>query len=411
MPVDWQNLNARRLEWMTTSVIRDIFKNIQSTDLISMAGGWPEADLFPVEQFREICDYLLQEMPRESLQYGVTDGFNRLRQTLAEAMTDEGIPCKEENVVITSGAQQGLDLVGRILLDEGDTIIVEEPTFLGALQSFRAYGVEFATVPLDGEGACADQLPAIIRQKHPKFMYLLPTFHNPTGVTMSMARREEVVEIASSMGVPIVEDDPYSQLRFAGEALAPLVAIDAARYPENGEESGYVKGDIIYLRTFSKTLAPGLRLAWAVCPPEIAEQFVMAKQGADLHTNALAQTMAYEFMRRGWLPAQEQRIRDTYLARRNTMCEAIEEYFPKSVRYTRPEGGLFLWVTLPEGMDAAELLREAAEKKVAFIPGGPFYANGGGDNTLRLSFASVPCDTIREGIKRLGAVMRARVGE
>ena len=411
MTVDWQKLNARRLEWMTTSVIRDIFKTIQSTDLISMAGGWPEADLFPVEQFQEICDHVLQEMPRESLQYGVTDGFDRLRQTIAESMTEEGIPCKMENVVITSGAQQGLDLAGRILLDEGDTIIVEEPTFLGALQSFKAYGVEFATVPLDDKGARVDQLPAIIEEKHPKFMYLLPTFQNPTGVTMSMARREEVVEIARSMGVPIVEDDPYSQLRFAGQPLPPLVTIDAACYPENDEESGYVTGDVIYLRTFSKTLAPGLRLAWAVCPPEIAEQFVMAKQGADLHTNALAQTLAYEFVRRGWLPAQVQRIRDTYLARRNAMCEAIGEHFPESVNYTRPEGGLFLWVTMPEGVDAVELLREATKQKVAFVPGAPFYATGGGENTLRLSFASVPCDTIREGIRRLGTVIRAQLGE
>ncbi|MFP3896761.1 MAG: PLP-dependent aminotransferase family protein [Anaerolineales bacterium] len=411
MPVDWQELNSRRLDWMRTSVIRDIFKTIQSADLISMAGGWPEADLFPVEQFQEVCNYLLREMPRESLQYGVTDGFDPLRKILAESMDEEGIPCKMENVVITSGAQQGLDLVGRILLDEGDTVIVEGPTFLGALQSFKAYGVEFATVPVDGEGACVDRLPGIIEEKRPKFVYLLPTFQNPTGVSMSMARREEVVEIARSMGVPIVEDDPYGQLRFGGEPLPPLVAIDAALYTENDEDAGYVKGDVIYLRTFSKTLAPGLRLAWVVCPPEIAEQFVMAKQGADLHTNALAQTMAYEFMRRGWLPAQVQRIRDTYLARRNAMCAAIEEYFPEDVLYTRPEGGLFLWVTLPEGVDAVELLQEAAEQKVAFVPGGPFYANGGGENTLRLSFASVSCETIREGIRRLGEVMHGWLGE
>lgn len=410
MSVDWQSLNARRLEWMTTSVIRDIFKTIQATDLISMAGGWPEADLFPVEQFQEICEYVLAEMPRESLQYGVTDGFDPLRESLAAFMTEEGIPCTAENIVITSGAQQGLDLVGRILLDEGDTIVVEEPSFLGALQSFKAYGVEFATVPVDEEGACVDRLPAIIEEKHPKCVYLLPTFQNPTGVTMSMSRREEVVEIASSMGVPIVEDDPYGQLRFAGESLPSLAAIDAARYAENDEDAGYVKGDVLYLRTFSKTLAPGLRLAWAVCPPEIAEQLVMAKQGADLHTNALAQTMAYEFMRRGWLPAQVRRIRDTYLARRNAMCDAIEAYFPEAIHYTRPEGGLFLWVTLPEGVDAVELLREATEQKVAFVPGGPFFANGGGDNTLRLSFASVPCETIREGIERLGAVIHARLG-
>ena len=410
MSVNWNALYARRLEWMTTSVIRDIFKIIASTDIISLAGGWPEADLFPVAQFQEICQYVLSEMPRESLQYGITDGLPLLRETLAEHMTELGIPAKMENIVITSGSMQAIDLMGRIFLDEGDTVLVESPTFLGALQGFNAYGVKYATVPVDEDGLCVDQLEEILEKTHPKFMYLLPTFQNPTGATMSMVRREKLVEIADGMGVPILEDDPYGQLRFAGEPLPSLTQIDLARFPENAAVGSYVKGNSVYLSTFSKTLAPGLRLAWAVCTPEIAQQFVMAKQGTDLHTNALAQTLACEFMRRGWLPAQIQRIRDTYLERRNVMCEAIEEFFPKDVRYTRPEGGLFLWVTLPEGIDTTEMLKEAAERKVAYVPGRPFYAVGGGTNSLRLSFASVSPDTIREGIKRLGEVIEARLG-
>ena len=394
---------------MTTSVIRDIFKVIAVKDIISMAGGWPEADLFPVEQFDEILHHLMQEMPRESLQYGITDGFPPLRQIIAEHMTSQGIPAKMENIVITSGSMQAVDLMGRIFLDEGDTVLTERPTFLGAVQSFKAYGVRFATVPVDERGARADLLAAIIEETRPKFMYLLPTFQNPTGVTMDRDRRHQVVEIAAEHGVPILEDDPYSALRFAGEALPSLIQIDMARYAENAESEGYAKGDVVYLSTFSKTLAPGLRVAWAVCPPEIAQQFVMAKQGTDLHTSALAQTLAYEFMRRGLLPDQVERIRATYLQRRNAMCEAIEEYFPRGVSYTRPEGGLFLWVTLPEGMDTGRLLKEAAAQKVAFVPGGPFYPNGGGENALRLSFASVSCDTIREGIRRLGGVLKARL--
>ena len=409
MTVNWNELYARRLEWMTTSVIRDIFKVIQSTDIISMAGGWPEADIFPVEQFDEICHYVLAEMPRESLQYGVTDGFPPLRQVIAQQMTDRGIPAKMENIVITSGSLQAIDLMGRIFLDEGDTVLVERPTFLGALQSFNAYGVKYATVPVDDEGACVDELEEIIEGTRPKFMYLLPTFQNPTGVTMIMERREKLVDISARTGVPILEDDPYCSLRFAGEPLVPLIAIDMSRYPENAQARSYVKGNVIYLNTFSKTLAPGLRLAWAVCPPEIAEQFVMAKQGTDLHTNALAQTIAYEFMRRGWLPDQVKRIRDTYLERRDAMCEAIEEHFPEEVSYTRPDGGLFLWVRLPERLDSTELLKEAAERKVAFVPGRPFFVDGSGKNTLRLSFASVPPDTIREGIRRLGAVIKAEL--
>ena len=409
MSVRWDKLYARRPEWMTTSVIRDIFKIIQSTDIISMAGGWPEADLFPVQQFDEICRYVLAEMPRESLQYGVTDGFPPLRQIIAQHMTERGIPAKMENIVITSGSLQAIDLMGRIFLDEDDTVLVESPTFLGALQSFNAYGVNYVTVPVDEEGACVDQLEEIIERARPKFMYLLPTFQNPTGVTMSLERRKRLVDIASQTGVPILEDDPYSALRFAGEPLPPLISLDMARYPENAEAGSYVKGNVVYLNTFSKTLAPGLRAAWAVCPPEIAEQFVMAKQGTDLHTNALAQTIAYEFMRRGWLPDQVRRIRDTYLERRNAMCDAIEEQFPQEVTCTRPEGGLFLWVTLPEGLDSTELLKEAAKRKVAFVPGAPFFVDGSGANTLRLSFASVPPDTIREGIRRLGAVIKARL--
>ena len=409
MSVNWKALYARRLEWMTTSVIRDIFKVIASSDIISLAGGWPEAALFPVDQLQEICQYVLSEMPRESLQYGMTDGWPPLREILAEYMTQMGIPAKKENIVITSGSMQALDLMGRIFLDEGDTVLVERPTFLGALQSFNAFGVKYATVPVDGDGLVVDQLEDILERTHPKFMYLLPTFQNPTGVTLDMARRQKLVEIADRQGVPILEDDPYGLLRFAGEPLPSLSQVDLARFPENQAAGSYVKGNSIYLSTFSKLLAPGLRVAWAVCTPEIAQQFVMAKQGTDLHTNALAQTIAYEFMRRGWLPDQVQRIRETYLERRNAMCKAIGEFFPPGVQYTRPEGGLFLWVTLPEAVDTTELLKEAAAKKVAFVPGGPFFVDGSGRNSLRLSFASVPPDTIREGIKRLGAVIKARL--
>ena len=405
MSVSWNDLYSRRLEWMTTSAIRDIFKNIASSDTISMAGGWPEADLFPVEQFKEICQYALTEMPRESLQYGITDGLPVLRQAIADYMTAGGIAVKMENIVITSGSQQALDLMGRIFLDEGDTVLVESPSFLGALQAFRAYGVKFATVPVDDEGARPDLVREAIQRERPKFIYLLPTFQNPTGVTMSLDRREEIVDIAATMGVPILEDDPYGPLRFAGEPLPSLLALDHARHQENAQSTSYAVGDIVYLSTFSKILAPGLRVAWAVCPPEIAQQFVMAKQSSDLHTNALAQTIAFEFLRRGWLPSQIERIRATYLERRNAMCEAIAQYLPAEVRYTRPEGGLFLWITLPEGIDSTALLQEAAKHKVAFVPGTPFFANGGGANTLRLSFASVPTPTIIEGVRRLGLAL------
>lgn len=395
MSVQWNGLYAQRLQRMTTSAIREILKVAQSPDIISMAGGWPEATLFPVEQIIEITEYVLTKYPRESLQYGLTDGLPELREALAEYMTAEGAPARKEEIVIVSGSQQALDLAGRIFLDEGDAVLVESPTFLGALQSFNAYGPRYVTVPVDEQGACTEAIEQALQAERCKFMYLIPTFQNPTGVTMSLERRRQVVALAAQYGVPILEDDPYGKLRFAGEPLPTLAALDRAQGTHN----------VLYLSTFSKTLAPGLRLAWAVCPPEVGQQFIMAKQGADLHTNGLAQTIALEFLRRGLLPAQVRRIRDTYLERCNAMCQAIDEFFPPEAHYTRPEGGLFLWVTLPEGIDSVALLREAAKQKVAFVPGGPFYPHGGGANTLRLSYACMPPDIIREGVRRLGQVI------
>lgn len=410
MTTNWQAQYARRLEWMTTSVIREILKVAQSPDTISMAGGWPDAALFPIAQLDEVAHHVLTETPQASLQYGLTDGYPPLRAQIADMMTEAGVPATMDNIAISSGSQQALDLMGRIFIDEGDTVLVENPTFLGALQSFKAYGARFVGVPIDEDGVCVDAFERLVRETRPKFAYLLPNFHNPAGVTMSMERRCRVVEIADRYGVPILEDDPYGQLRFEGEPLPSLAALDAERHPENAAAGAYVTGNVVYLGSFSKTLAPGLRVSWAVCPGDLAQQFVMAKQGADLHTSALGQAMASEFIRRGWLPAQVQRIRDTYRERRDAMCEAIATYFPEGVRHTHPQGGLFLWVILPEGMDAVALLKDAAERKVAFVPGSPFYVDGSGQNTLRLSFACMPPDTIREGIRRLAEVIRERMG-
>ncbi|MHB1295853.1 MAG: aminotransferase-like domain-containing protein [Anaerolineae bacterium] len=408
MSTNWKSKYARRLEWMSTSVIREILKCAQAPGLISMAGGWPEADLFPVAEMDAVCHDVLARMPCESLQYGLTDGLPALRQALAEYMTGLGIPAKAENIVITSGSQQALDLMGRIMLDEGDTVLVERPTFLGATQSFGAYGARYVTVPLDDGGLVVEELERVVNETPIKFMYLIPTFQNPSGATLGLERRRRVIEIADRAGVPIIEDDPYGLLRFSGQPQPTLLSLDAARFPENAG-GGYTRGNVVYLSTFSKILAPGLRLAWAVCPPEIAQQLVMAKQGADLHSNALAQTIALEFLRRGLLPPQIERIRSTYLERRTAMIEALEEHMPAGTHFTRPEGGLFLWVSLPGDIDTVALLPEAVAQQVAFVPGAPFFVDGGGRNTLRLTFASVSPDLIREGIRRLGALIAARL--
>lgn len=406
MAVDWGGLYSERLGRMSTSIIREILKVAQSPEVISLSGGWPEADLFPVEQLEEVASHVLRHKPAAALQYGLTDGDLALRQLIAEQMRAQGVPAETGNIVITSGSQQALDLLGRILLDEGDAVIVEAPTFLGALQSFNAYGPRYVPLPVDAEGGCVESLPELIERHRPKMMYLLPTFHNPAGVCMTSERRRRAVQIANEMGVPIIEDDPYGQLRYSGEPLPSLASIDSALYSQGVPCIG---STVVYLSSFSKTLAPGLRVAWAVADQDVARQLIMAKQGADLMTNAFAQAVVAEFMQRGWLPAQIEHIRTTYRERRDAMCEAIDAFFPCEVSYYTPEGGLFLWVILPEGLDAAEMLPEAAARKVAYVPGQPFYVDGRGANTLRMSFASVPPDTIREGVRILGELIKARL--
>ncbi|NLX44206.1 MAG: PLP-dependent aminotransferase family protein, partial [Chloroflexi bacterium] len=267
-------------------------------------------------------------------------------------------------------------------------------------------GPRYVSVPLDEQGASAEAMERLLADQPVKFMYLIPTFHNPTGITMSLERRERIVALASEAGVPIVEDDPYGRLRFRGEGLPTLASIDNAR---NAGDAN--RATVLYLGTFSKTLAPGLRLAWVVAPEEIAHKLVMAKQGVDLHTSGLSQMIAYEFLRRGWLDPQVERIRQTYAARCEAMCEAIDAYFPAGARYVRPDGGLFLWVILPEGIDTAELLRDAAARGVAFVPGAPFFIDGSGANTFRMTYASVPADTIRRGIRILGELLHERIAD
>jgi len=395
----WQDRYSECARRMTSSAIREILKFAQRPDIISLAGGWPDPALFPVEDLDEICHYILAEKGREALQYGITEGYPPLRRFLAERMAAYGLVTSEENIVITAGSQQALDLLGRIFLDPGDAILLEKPSYVGAIQAWRTYGVKFVTVPLDDEGMRVDLLEEALVENRPKFIYALPNFQNPAGVTLSLERRGRLVELADRYGVPIVEDDPYGELRYEGERLPPLAVLDA-------ERGG---GNVLYLGTFSKTLAPGLRLGWIVAPVEVVRQLVLAKQGSDLHTNSFGQVMAYEYCRRGLLQPHVEEIIATYRERRDAMLAALERHFPEGVRWTRPEGGLFLWVILPEGVDSVELLKEAVEEKVAFVPGTAFYADGTGHNTLRLTFATASPELIEEGIKRLGRAIKKRL--
>jgi len=342
-----------------------------------------------------------------ALQYGETEGYRPLRELIANNIARYGINAKVENVLITSGSQQALDLIGKLLLDAGDRVLVEAPTYLGALQAFKVYGAEFVSVPSDENGLRTDLLEESLRSG-PKFMYVLPNFQNPAGTTLSEGRRHELVLLSERYGIPIIEDDPYGQLRYEGEHLPSLVVLDRKNL---ARDHGYSIGNVIYLSTFSKTLAPRLRLGWIVAPPEIIRKLTQLKQGADLHTSTFAQFLAYEVARDGFLDQHVKQIRKIYGERRDVMLQALKEFFPSVVTWTHPQGGLFLWVTLPEGLDMQAVLKSALEQNVAFVPGDSFYANDAreGRRHMRLNFSNAAPEQIREGIRRLATAVKSHL--
>jgi 2-aminoadipate transaminase len=402
METQWDHRFAQRTQAMTSSVIREILKITARPDVISFAGGLPAPEIFPVKEFAKACDVVLSEKPAEALQYGITEGYQPLREFLAEKTVREGVAVTAENVMITSGSQQALDLIGKILINPGDKILVESPTYLGALQAWSAYGAEYIAVPADEDGMRTDGLEAALRAG-PKLIYVLPNFQNPTGVTLSLERRKRLVELADKYGVPIVEDDPYGKLRFEGRDIPPVITLDAQL---RGSCAGCYTGNVIYMSTFSKILAPGLRLAWVVAPPEVIFRMAQAKQGADLHTATFTQMVAYQVAFDGFLDRHLDVIRRVYHQRRDIMLESMQSTFPEGVHWTRPQGGLFLWVTLPKGMDATKILPAAVENKVAFVPGSPFFPTGGGENTLRMNYSNATNQGIREGMARLGKTLK-----
>jgi 2-aminoadipate transaminase len=408
----WKNRYAQRTQRMGRSVIRELLKYTQQPDIISFAGGLPAPELFPIAEAQAAACRVLSEDGVQALQYGPTEGFVPLRQFIVDRMSRYGIRAKAENVVITNGSQQALDLIGKLLLNPGDRILVEEPTYLGALQAWNAYQAEYISVPSDDDGLRTELLEAALRVG-PKFMYVLPNFQNPGGTTLPLERRLEVVRLSNKYGIPVVEDDPYGALRFEGEHLPPLVALDSDFQTNAGSDGrGYMEGNVVYLGTFSKTLAPGLRLGWVVAPVEIIDQLVMAKQGVDLHTATFNQMLAWELVRDGFMDEHVRVIRRVYGERRDVMLAALERYFPEGCSWTRPEGGLFLWARVPEWIDTAELLQEAVQARVAYVPGFAFYAEAGhGRNTMRLNFSNAQPAQIEEGIRRLGDLLKAKMAQ
>ena len=406
MATVWKSRYAQRNLRMGRSVIRELLKYSLRPELISFAGGLPAPELFPTEHCQDAACRLLTENGRTALQYGPSEGYPPLRQFISDQMCRSGIKVGPDNVLITNGSQQALDAIGKLLINPGDRVLVEEPTYLGALQAWNAYQAEYVTVPIDDDGLCTDQLEPALRMG-PKFMYVLPNFQNPGGTTMALARRQGLVALSNKYGIPIVEDDPYGALRFEGEHLPSLIDLDGrwqAQAGLNGHD--FVEGNVIYLGTFSKTLAPGLRLGWIVAPTEVIEQLVMAKQGMDLHTSSFTQMLAYEVVKDGFLDEHIREIRKVYSERRLVMLAALERYFPEGCSWTRPEGGLFLWARVPEWVDTAELLPTAIEHNVAYVPGFAFYVDPErGRNTMRLNFSCARSEQIEEGIRRLGGLL------
>jgi 2-aminoadipate transaminase len=401
MQTQWDHRFAQRTQRMKSSTIRELLKITEQADIISFAGGLPAPDVFPVNEFKEACIAVLDNSSTLALQYGATEGIYPLREMITRHALRYGIQITPENVMITSGSQQALDLIGKIFINRGDRILVESPTYLGALQAWNAYGAEYIAIPSDDNGMITDELEKALRCG-PKFIYVLPNFQNPTGATMSLERRKRLVELADRYGVPIIEDDPYGQLRFEGEHLPAVEVLDSRTRAANGCYSG----NVIYLSTFSKLLAPGLRLAWVVAPPEVISKMVQAKQGADLHTSTFNQMVAYEVAHKGFLDKHVMTIRQIYQERRDVMLDALVEHMPDGVHWTHPQGGLFLWATLPESINTADLLLCAVKERVAFVPGGSFHPCGGGTNTMRLNFSYSKPELINEGIARLGRVIK-----
>ena len=389
-PLKWPI--APHVHNLKTSVIREILKYSSKAEVISFAGGLPAQELFPLEQLKEVSAQVIDKYGAASVQYSISRGIAPLRELLAQRATDSGAKTEPENVLITSGSQQGIELLARAFVDPGDFIITENPTYVGALQAFNYYRSRYVTIEMDNEGMLVDRIADKIKQYNPKLIYTISNFQNPTGRTMSASRRIQLAEIASVYDIPVVDDNPYGDVRFEGETLSTLKAL-------GGE-------GVIALRTFSKIVAPGLRIGWMNGPKTIIDQFEKVKQCADLHTSTFNQYLIYEFMAQGLLEPHIVKIKADYLNKRNVMLKAMEENFPEEVTWTHPQGGLFLWVTLPTHMSATELFPKAIDLNVAYVPGQPFFPHAEGDNTLRLNYSFSTPDEIEEGIKRLAKLFK-----
>ncbi|MFP4459932.1 MAG: PLP-dependent aminotransferase family protein [Candidatus Zixiibacteriota bacterium] len=391
MSKDW--ILSERAQQMKSSVIRELLKLTQNPEVISFAGGLPAEDFFPVEDIKEAAIKAIKENGKKALQYGSTEGYPALREFLSEFMTNKGVKTESNEILITTGSQQGLDLCGKVFLNDHDHVITSKPTYLGAIQAFNAYFPEYHTLASDEGGMIVDGLEDLVKEHKPKFIYLVPTFQNPDGRTLSKERRQRILDISIRYGVPVIEDDPYSLLTYTEPTPPPAMVTMA-------------KEHVVYMSTFSKMVCPGFRLAWVVAPTQILDKFIKMKQGSDLHSSTLAQYILLEYLKTGKYKDHIENIKNVYGERMQVMKECIAKYFPPEVKTSHPTGGMFFWVELPKGMDTTKMFEKAVEKNVAYVPGSAFHPDGTGQNTMRLNFSKSDPDKIEDGMKRLSEVIK-----
>lgn len=386
---------ANRTSNIKASAIRELLKLTEQPEIISFAGGLPAPELFPIDKLEGVASRVVKEKGKMALQYAATDGYTPLREIIVEQrIKPTGVKCDISNIMLTNGSQQGLEFSAKLFINEGDTIACESPSYLGAINAFNAYGPKYLEIPMDENGMIVDQLEKALEEGNHniKMIYTIPDFQNPSGVTMNLERRKRIAELAAKYEIPVIEDSPYGELRFEGETLPPIKFFDKAGY-------------VVNLGTFSKTFCPGLRLGWVLAEKEIVQKYILIKQGADLQSNTFAQVLSAEFMKTYSLDDHIKSIIKVYRVRRDLMINSIKEYFPKDVKYTYPEGGLFAWVELREDLDATAILADALKENVAYVPGDSFFPNGGRKNFFRLNYSNMPDDKIVEGMKRLGKVL------
>ncbi|MBO4744740.1 MAG: PLP-dependent aminotransferase family protein [Bacteroidales bacterium] len=397
--IDTNSIFSECAKRMKRSAIRECLKLTQQPDIISFAGGLPSPTSFPYDEIKEIAKEVIENEGAAALQYGTTEGENILRDELVKRYIKEGCNVTRDNFVITTASQQSLDLIGKIFIDEGDYVICELPSYLGGLNSFKIYGAKFIGIEPDEQGMNPDVLEQKILElakigKKPKFIYIIPDFQNPAGITMPNQRRKEIIAVAQKYGIYIVEDSPYREIRFEGEPQTMLYALDN-------------QGIVITLGTFSKSFCPGFRLGWIIANKDVLEKFVQAKQTSDLCTSAYLQKIAGHYLQKGLFDKNIGRIVDEYKSKRDNIIRCFKKYFPAGVTWTHPEGGLFLLVTMPEYIDSDDLFYRALEEKVAFVQGYTFFCDGGGRNTFRMNFSFTDEKTAEEGVKRLGDAIRS----